>query len=369
VRAELPRVSASIALALVIGGAELACGSSSEADPNPARAGAGGAHEDASAGSGGFSGFAASGALGGSDAGLDAPPLLGPPYPIVLAHGFFGFEEFAGVGFATYFYGVKAHLAAQGETLVFTPAVDPFNDSTYRGTQLIERIEAVLAETGHAKVNIIGHSQGGLDARVVASLRPDLVASVTTFATPHQGTEIADVVLKLVANQEAQKFVDWLVKLAAAPLYDQAGQETALSKPMYEFSQPGIAAFNATYSDRASVLYYSLAGRSDWHLGGLACNVADAPAFVADWKSTKDPIDPLLSLTEAMLDGGLGDPYPNDGLVRVESAKWGRFLGCLPADHLDQIGHLFGDSPGLGNGWKHRDFYADLIAFLRQQGL
>src|SRR5688572_4187672 len=34
------------------------------------------------------------------------------PYPIVLAHGFFGFEEFAGVDFVTYFYGVREDLAA-----------------------------------------------------------------------------------------------------------------------------------------------------------------------------------------------------------------------------------------------------------------
>ena len=57
------------------------------------------------------------------------PPKLGPPYPIVLAHGFFGFEDFAGAGFLTYYYDVKEHLAQQGETQVFTPAVDPFNHS------------------------------------------------------------------------------------------------------------------------------------------------------------------------------------------------------------------------------------------------
>jgi triacylglycerol lipase len=55
--------------------------------------------------------------------------------------------------------------------------------------------------------------------------------------------------------------------------------------------------------------------------------------------------------------------------VRVADAKWGKFLGCVPADHLDEIGHLFGDSPGVGNGWKHRELYASLIAYLRAQGL
>ena len=348
-----------------------ACGSSDESDLRPSSGGAGGSGGDAQAGSGGggFAGFAAASGAGGSDAGADVVEKLGPPYPIVLAHGFFGFEEFAGVDFATYFYGVKEHLATRGETLVFTPAVDPFNDSTYRGAQLVQRIEEILATTGHAKVNIVGHSQGGLDARVVAHDRPDLVASVVTVATPHQGTPIADIVLELVADPNAQGFIDWLVKMAAAPLYDQAGKETALSKPMHLFSEPGIAAFNEKYTDRAGVLYFSLTGRTDWHLGTADCKANDPPPFVSQFALETDPVDPALSLTEAMLDGGFGNPYPNDGLVRVQDAKWGTFLGCVPADHLDQIGHLFGDGPGLGNQWKHLDFYASLLAFIREKGL
>ena len=367
--------SAGAALVLALAGTQLGCGSSSESDAQGS-----GPHDAASEGGSAGSGSAldaalgveASGAGGGGgafDAGPDAPEKLGPPYPIVLAHGFFGFEEFAGIDFATYFYGVKAHLAENGEPLVFTPAVDPFNDSTFRGQQLIGAIQEILAQTGHEKVNLIGHSQGGLDARVAAHERPDLVASVSTFATPHHGTPVADVVLGLLQNPDAKSFVDWLVKMASAPLYDQAGQETALSKPMQLFSEQGIAEFNAQYVDRAGVRYFSLAGRSDWQLGGAACASDDPPPFVAAYQGELDPIDPLLSLTETFLDGGIGNPYANDGLVRAADAKWGTFLGCVPADHLDQIGHLFGDSPGLGNGFDHLGLYADLIAFLRKNGL
>ena len=80
-----------------------------------------------------------------------APPeKRGPPYPIVLAHGFFGFEDFAGAGYINYFYGVRADLAKDGETSVYTPAVDPFNSSEYRGKQLAAHVEQVLAETGAA---------------------------------------------------------------------------------------------------------------------------------------------------------------------------------------------------------------------------
>lgn len=45
------------------------------------------------------------------------------------------------------------------------------------------------------KVNIIGHSKGGLDTREMLYLYPtmkDKIASITTMATPHRGTALAD---------------------------------------------------------------------------------------------------------------------------------------------------------------------------------
>ncbi len=294
---------------------------------------------------------------------------LGPPYPIVLSHGFFGFEDFAGAGFISYFFGVRDDLAASGEPLVFTPAVDPFNDSTTRGTQLATAIMLILEQTGHAKVNIIGHSQGGLDARVVAHDHPDLVASVITLATPHRGTAIADIVLKLVGDPAFSGLLDLLVQVVGTPLYDAVGEQTSLAAAMRALSSAGTEIFNASYPDQPGIYYASIAGRSDWHSGGSDCVTADSPAFITDWEGERDPIDPLLDLSEVVLDGGIGDPYPNDGLVRVRDAKWGRFLGCIPADHLDEVGQLLGDGPGFGNQWDYLSFYRDLVRHIRVKGL
>lgn len=288
------------------------------------------------------------------------------PYPIVLAHGFFGFEEFAGADFATYFYGVKEDLAASGEALVFTPAVDPFNDSTFRGAQLLAQVEDILAQTGKDKVVIIGHSQGGLDARVVAHDRPDLVAAVVTVATPHGGTPVADVALGLIGDPNVSAIVDDLVSAIGAPLYDQIGNETAVSKPMHLFSQPGIAAFNAAYPDASGVFYASVTGRTDHHLGGQGCVADEKLPFVEDLKADGDPTEPFFYLTEALADGD--GSIANDGLVRVEDAKHGEFWGCVPADHLDEVGHLFGDGPGLGNPFDHKAFYRALVAHVRSLG-
>lgn len=349
---------AGFALCAVIAG----CGSVDQSTPKPGSGGVitgagGGTTTTTTTGGGG---------MGGSGGAMEEG--LGPPYPIVLAHGFFGFEQFAGLDFATYFYQVRETLTAEGE-LVYTPAVDPFNSSTYRGAQLAERIEQILAETGHRKVNLIGHSQGGLDARVVAHNHPELVASVITIGTPHGGSPVADVVLQLVDDPLFQDVVDELAQLIGAPLYDEVGNQTSVVAALEQFSEPGIAEFNDTYTDAAGVLYASVTGRTDWGGGGSACDSPDVAPFVAQFSDEIDPVNAVLSVSEAIVDGGIGQSIPNDGLVRVEDARWGQFWGCVPADHLDEVGQLFGQSPGLGNDWKYMDFYRALVARVRAEGL
>lgn len=286
------------------------------------------------------------------------------PYPIVLAHGFFGFEDFAGAGFADYFWGVREDLSEMGELDVYTPAVDPFNDSTTRGMQLLEAVEGVLEETGAAKVNLIGHSQGGLDARVVAHMRPDIVASVTTVSTPHFGSPIADYALFIPGGA----VVDVLVQLFGGPLWGAIDSSTSLVASMEQFSTAGIAEFNKTYTDAPGVAYASIAGRSDNELAPAECASDDTPPFLSNWNGIGDPIDPLFAAAEAIVDGGILSSIPNDGLVRVEDAKWGTFLGCIPADHIDEIGHLFGDGSGGDNPFDHLVFYRNVVGYLRTRG-
>jgi triacylglycerol lipase len=356
------RAEAGLAAGLMLSLSMTACGSAGD----DVDSGTGGDVVITGAGGGGGAGGSASNGAGG--AGGTAPAGLGAPYPIVLAHGFFGFEDFAGAGFLSYFYGVKDHLAKGGEALVYTPAVDPFNSSDYRADQLIEHIEAILAETGHAKVNIIGHSQGGLDARAVAYKRPELVASVVTVATPHFGSPVADVVLKYVDDPDAQDVLNEILKLIGAPLYDEIGNETDVFKPLHLFSKPGIAAFNTSHPDQPGVFYASVTGRSDDQLGGMECQPDVAQSFVKKWDAVTDPIDIALALSEAVVDGGFDSEDPNDGLVRVVDARWGQFWGCIPADHLDQVGQLLGDGPGGDNQWDYLEFYSNLVTRVRLQG-
>lgn len=346
-------------LAVTINGA--ACGSTGQ-ETNAESAGTTGGVITGAGGGPQATSTAVTAGVGGDGGGGGGGMAKGAPYPFVFAHGFFGFEKFAGADFLTYYYNVKARLAQDGE-IIDTPSVDPFNDSTYRGAQLVDRIEAFLAATGASKVNLIGHSQGGLDARVVAHDRPDLVASVVTIATPHQGTPVADVAMKLLSDPNSAKIIDDLGKLIGAPLYDQIGNHTSVVKPLQLFSKAGIAEFNAKYPDAPGVFYASIAGRSSYHAFDNDCAGDLSLQFMTQWNKTLDPVDPLLGATSLLLGSGA-----NDGLVRDKDARWGEFWGCVPADHLDEIGQLFGDGPGLGNDWDHLKFYSLLVKYIRERG-
>ena len=294
----------------------------------------------------------------------------GPPYPIVLSHGFFGFDTFAGLDFLTYYFEVKGDLAAHGELEVFTPTVDPFNDSMTRSLQLERQIEQILAMTGAAKVNVIAHSQGGLDTRLVAHRRPELIASGITVSTPHRGTPVSDLVSRGLQDPQARSAVDALVNLAASRLWSTATAASSITAALAQFETSRMTAFNTQVTDAPGIPYFSVAGRSALRRSPDLCNASDGtrPPFIRSFDGEVDPINPMLDATQLIISPNAFDPVSNDGLVPVESAKWGTFLGCIPADHLDEIGQIGGQSPGLGNAWRRKPFYLSLVNFLRARG-
>ena len=78
-------------------------------------------------------------------------------YPIVLVHGLFGFDSALGVD---YFYGIPDALR-QGGAKVYVAQVSAANSTEVRGEQLLAQVNTILAITGAAKVNLVGHSHGG----------------------------------------------------------------------------------------------------------------------------------------------------------------------------------------------------------------
>jgi triacylglycerol lipase len=98
------------------------------------------------------------------------------------------------LGVVDYWNGIPTALRELGFE-VYVTRVSNLHSTEERGAQLAEAIKDILQTSGAEKVNIIGHSHGGLDARLVAGEHPEWVASVTSVATPHQGALVADKVL------------------------------------------------------------------------------------------------------------------------------------------------------------------------------
>ena len=60
---------------------------------------------------------------------------------------------------------------------------------------------------------------------------------------------------------------------------------------------------------------------------------------------------------------------PNDGLATVASAKWGTFRGCIPADHIEQLGQHSLPDVNVRTGFDIARFYTNVAGDLAEQGL
>ena len=114
-------------------------------------------------------------------------------YPVVLCHGLFGTHKYGAgpISAGDYFRGILREMRSWDVT-VFAPRVHPTAGVYRRVWKLAERIETELGDT---PFHLVGHSMGGLDARLLATdpAWADRILSLTTIGTPHLGTSLADM--------------------------------------------------------------------------------------------------------------------------------------------------------------------------------
>ena len=252
-------------------------------------------------------------------------------YPIVLAHGMAGFDELFGV--VEYWYGIPSALRSGGAD-VFVTEVSQFNQTEVRGEQLLAQVEEILAITGKSKVNLIGHSHGGLDIRYVAAVRPDLIASVTTIGSPHHGAELADF---LRNNISEGSFTEAVLSLFANSLGTVLALLSGTSNPqdaiaaLESLTSEGIAAFNANYPQ-----------------GLPASPCLEGPAAVDgvyyfSWSGTRSFTN-LFDVTDTPLGlSSLVYRENTDGLVGQCSSHLGTVIrDDYRQNHLDEVNQIFG---------------------------
>ncbi len=226
-------------------------------------------------------------------------------YPILMVHGA-GFRD---LKWPLYWGRIPKLLAQKGAELYYGEQ-DCWATVEDNAKTLKARIGTILEETGAEKVNVIAHSKGGLEARMVASSlgAGGRIASITTIGTPHRGSKTIDRILKMPPS--AFQLASFAVNNWIGLIGDTKPDFYAVCK---SFSTEYAGHFNEKNPDVPGIFYQSYAGVMKSPLSDLNLWAANA----------------VVSRIEG----------ENDGLVTVRSAKWGEKFTLLSGNGLRGVSH------------------------------
>ncbi|KAI0003758.1 Alpha/Beta hydrolase protein, partial [Russula compacta] len=234
---------------------------------------------------------------------------LSPKHPIVFCHGLLGFDSVTiGPAIAplevTHWRGIREVLQANGTDVLMT-RVPATSSPIQRAKVLEQKIEEVYAGRS---VHLIGHSMGGLDCRYLASnlhAHTFRILSITTISTPHRGSSFADHFIETVGPERFPSFLSLLDMLP-----NGGGDGSAFSC----LTLAAMREFNDQTPNVPGIKYFSWGAVYD-------------PGLIDTWKW------PHMVILEK--------EGPNDGLVSVQSARWGTYLGTVQdVNHLDLVGWI-----------------------------
>jgi len=182
-------------------------------------------------------------------------------YPIVFAHGMAGFDDILGYDYWGDDYGYYVLDPYENWDIdwyqkSFVASVQPFQSSEQRGYQLYQDILGYMASSGAQYVNIVGHSQGGLDLRKAAkslytAKGRNVVKYGISISSPHRGSPIAKYVLNMYPG--VQSILETLAEYFGDIVYGSGNNANAALKQLVHNDWPGdgittgTAAFNAAY--------------------------------------------------------------------------------------------------------------------------
>ncbi len=259
-------------------------------------------------------------------------------YPILLVHGIF----FRDSKLLNYWGRIPEELIKNGATVFYgnQQSADSVADC---GAEIANRIREIKLQTGAEKVNIIAHSKGGLDSRYAISVEgvAPYVASLTTINTPHRGCEFAEYLLKEIPDNQQQLI---------ANAYNTALKK--LGDPNPDFIK-GVTDLTASNCEKNNNLMKDVEGVYYQSVGSIL-NVARGGRF---------PLNLTTNFVK-YFDG------PNDGLVGINSFKWGKNYQLITVKGNRGISH--GDMIDLNrenfDEFDVREFYVQLVNHLREMG-
>lgn len=230
--------------------------------------------------------------------------MSAPRYPVLLVHGA-GFRDLKR---PLYWGRIPKALEAQGVS-VYYGLQDGWGSVETNAEALAARIAELAPTCG--KVNIIAHSKGGLDSRLAVSRfgAAPYVASITTIATPHRGSETIDRLLNAPG---------WIFHLAGFAV-DHWIRILGDSNPDFlsvcrDFPTESMARFNQSCPDVPGIFYQSYGCV-------MSCPFSDVNLLLPNW-------------VIAHVEG------ENDGLVSIKSARWGENFHVLRSAKRRGVSHF-----------------------------
>lgn len=252
-------------------------------------------------------------------------------YPIVLVHGFLGWGS---IGPYDYWFGITDALRRDGAQ-VYVAQVSAANSTEVRGEQLLTYVKQVLAATGATKVNLVGHSHGGPTVRYVASVAPNLVASVTSVGGVNKGAPVADILRGAVApGSFSEAVLGSIVNGVGSTIAFLSGDKNAQvsTAALDSMTTAGAAKFNAKHPEGVPT---SACGEGAYQARGV---------YYFSWSGAQpftnvlDPLDGSLGLLSLAFLG-----QKNDGLVGSCSSHLGRVIrDDYGMNHLDEVNQVAG---------------------------
>lgn len=266
-------------------------------------------------------------------------------YPVVFAHGMGGFDnllgfDYWGDDFGTFvgdpcdaFLEVYCNGDIDSGQKAYVAQVQPFQTSEARGLDLANDIEGFMATAGASRVNLVGHSQGGIDLRKAARVLYErrgytVVSQAISISSPHRGSPVAKYILDL--GPGITSVIDALASYFGDIIYQSGNDGVAGAKQLVynDYSATdgvttGMRAFNVQYpvDARYASQYASLMTAQN----GLSVN--PALYLLSDLLFDIDGDGACADDCDNDGAGGQGDGIRNeqddDGLVGINSQQMG----------------------------------------------